>query len=94
MLNLSRDGLRSISQRLERLLKQRREATEAAAVAALTADASRSVAGDDLAGAGPSRTNPLSSDILTGRNAFQSRLLEILILQIWENLFPCSIAYF
>ena len=38
-----RDGLRSISQRLERLLRQRREANESAAVAAITADASRTV---------------------------------------------------
>ena len=43
VLNNNRDGLRSISQRLERVLRQRREATESAAVAAITADASRSV---------------------------------------------------
>ncbi len=41
--HVHRDGLRSISQRLERLLRQRREANESAAVAAITADASRSV---------------------------------------------------
>merc|ERR1719457_88371 len=60
----ARDGLRSISQRLERLLRQRREATESAAVAAITADASRSVL-DLTAGSPRSVQTSDSSDALS-----------------------------